>query len=351
MGFKVLGRAGTSKMLFDFEIYQGGDGTRSPLGQGGDVVMKLVFTLAKISNYKIYADNLFTSVLLLEKLLGWGLKYTGAVRQNQLPNCNINGEKELKKEGRGSFDFRVKDTYNILAVRWFDNQAVTLLLTHTCVEPLRMAGRWDKKAKKRIDVFMPAIVADYNNHIGGIDILDPFLLPDKQILPQRKFQAIVAECLVSVDSDKKRGRRASSNPLITKQKVVNIPCADVKKDQVVHWPAKSKKRGRLTLLPHDLYFAAQQSYWLNLFTYSIEIPSLDVFLSAVTCNLAFSTPGVYFIFTKYFEYVKTKLFMDVKKLFRKICCYNTATKSSQSLEKPKLEHSGSSKQVPSKYRT
>ncbi|XP_067950260.1 piggyBac transposable element-derived protein 3-like [Watersipora subatra] len=115
--FKVWGRAGTSGMLFDFDIYQGDDGTRSHLGQGGDVVMKLVSTLAKNSNYKIYADNLFTSVPLLEKLLGWGLQYTGTVRQNRLSNCNIKGEKELKKEGRGSFDFRVEDTHNISAVR------------------------------------------------------------------------------------------------------------------------------------------------------------------------------------------------------------------------------------------
>ncbi|XP_067945032.1 piggyBac transposable element-derived protein 2-like [Watersipora subatra] len=274
-------------MLFDFNIYQGGDGTRSYLGQGGDVVMKLFSTLAKNSNYKIYADNSFTSVPLLEKLLRWELQYTGTVRQNWLLNCNIKGEKELKKEGRGSFDFRVEDTHNILAVRWFDNRAVTLLFAHTCVEPLRMAGRWDKKAKKRIDVSMPAIVADYNNHMGGIDILDSFLakyrfrirsrrwyiylfchflsvalvnswlmykrecrllqLPDKKMLLQRKFQAIVAECLVSVDSDKKRGRRTSSNPLITKQKVVNILCADVRKDQVAHWPAKSETRGRCKL--------------------------------------------------------------------------------------------------------
>ncbi|XP_067947513.1 piggyBac transposable element-derived protein 3-like [Watersipora subatra] len=116
-GFKVWGRAGTSEMLFVFDIYQGGDDTRSHLGQGGDVVMKLVSTLAKNSNYKIYADNLFTSVPLLDKLLGWGLQYTGTVRQNRLPNCNIKGEKELKKEGRGIFDFRVEDTHNILAVR------------------------------------------------------------------------------------------------------------------------------------------------------------------------------------------------------------------------------------------
>ncbi|XP_067939722.1 piggyBac transposable element-derived protein 2-like [Watersipora subatra] len=137
--FKVWGRAGTSGMLFD--IYQGGDGTRSHLDQGGDVVMKLVLTLEKNSTYKIYADNLFTSVPLLEKLLGWGLQNTGTVRQNQLLNCNIKGEKELKKESRGSFDFRVKDTPKISAVRWFDNRAVTMLSTHTCVEPLHMARR------------------------------------------------------------------------------------------------------------------------------------------------------------------------------------------------------------------
>ncbi|XP_067942691.1 growth hormone secretagogue receptor type 1-like [Watersipora subatra] len=88
----------------------------------------------------------------------------------------------------------------------------------------------------------------------------------------------------------------------------------------------------VTLLPHDLYYAARQSSGLDLSTYSVDVLTTDVVLAALTCTNAFSTPVVYLIFNKYFR-------MDVKKLFRKICCYNTATKSSQSLEKPEQMNS------------
>ena len=56
-----------NKILQDFYVYQVGDGKRTQLGQGDDVVVKLVSTLPQKSKYKIYADNLFTSVPLMEK--------------------------------------------------------------------------------------------------------------------------------------------------------------------------------------------------------------------------------------------------------------------------------------------
>ena len=56
-----------NKILQDFYVYQVGDGKRTQLGQGDDVVVKLVSTLPQKSNYKIYADNLFTSVPRMEK--------------------------------------------------------------------------------------------------------------------------------------------------------------------------------------------------------------------------------------------------------------------------------------------
>ena len=63
-GFKIWGRAGPSGILYDFDVYQGGSGERTALGQGGDVIMKLTSTLPEHKNHKIYADNLFTSVPL-----------------------------------------------------------------------------------------------------------------------------------------------------------------------------------------------------------------------------------------------------------------------------------------------
>lgn len=173
-GFKIWGRAGVSGILYDFDVYQGGDGTRTELGQGADVVLKLTSTLPQHCNYKIYADNLFTGLPLIAELNSRGIVYTGTVRQNRLHGCQLKDEKEMKKEGRGAYDYKIEENNNIVAVRWYDNKAVTLLSTHTGVQPLGQAKRWDKKQKQHVNIPMPAVIHDYNQHMGGIDLLDGF---------------------------------------------------------------------------------------------------------------------------------------------------------------------------------
>ena len=66
------------------DVYQGGDGNRSELGQGADVVLQLAASLPSHQNFKIYADNFFTSVPLVEKLMERGMHYVGTVRPNRL---------------------------------------------------------------------------------------------------------------------------------------------------------------------------------------------------------------------------------------------------------------------------
>ncbi|XP_067940611.1 piggyBac transposable element-derived protein 3-like [Watersipora subatra] len=133
-GFKIWGRCGVDGLLFDFDVYQGGDGQRSELGQGADVVLKLTSTLPSGKSYKVFADNLFTSVPLLIKLQEHGIYYTGTVRQNRLAGCTLTDEKSLKKRGRGAYDWKVEENSNIAAVRWYDNRGVTLLSTETAVQ-------------------------------------------------------------------------------------------------------------------------------------------------------------------------------------------------------------------------
>ena len=56
---KIWARADTQSILYDFEDYQGGDRTRTELGQRANVVLRLTSTLHSRINYKIYADNYF----------------------------------------------------------------------------------------------------------------------------------------------------------------------------------------------------------------------------------------------------------------------------------------------------
>ncbi|KAF3856671.1 hypothetical protein F7725_017394 [Dissostichus mawsoni] len=176
-GFKMWVRTGISGMICDFDVYQGSvDGIRakSEFGLSGDVVMKLASTLPECQNYKIYADNYFTCVPLVVKLLDRGIHYVGTARQVSLPNCNLEDEKSLKEKGTGSFDTRVEANHNICAVKWYDSRAVTLVSSFAGPDPVQKIQRWDKANKTYVEVERPSIVGTYNKYMGGVDLLDSF---------------------------------------------------------------------------------------------------------------------------------------------------------------------------------
>lgn len=177
-------------MMCDFDVYQGSNNgirAKSELGLSGDVVMKLASTLPEGQNYKIYADNYFTSVPLIEKLLDHGIHYVGTARQVRLPNCNLEDDKSLKKKGRGTFDYRVEVKHNISAVKWYDNRAVTLVSSFAGTEPVQKIQRWDKANKTYIEVERPYIVGTYNKYMGGVDLLDSFTAKYKFPLKSRRW--------------------------------------------------------------------------------------------------------------------------------------------------------------------
>ena len=54
-------------------------------------------------NFKLYFDNYFYSELLLRLKMN-GFWAVGTIRQDRMRGCKLKSEKELKKEGRGSFN-------------------------------------------------------------------------------------------------------------------------------------------------------------------------------------------------------------------------------------------------------
>ena len=119
-------------------MYQGkGEGIKSAdsIGMGGDVVPKPVSTLGP-NNYKIFADNYFTSLALVNALKEKFLWFVGTVRSNRLKGCELKCEKELKKNGRGSVHYQVETTSGIIALRWFDNKTVDVVSSFVGVEPM-----------------------------------------------------------------------------------------------------------------------------------------------------------------------------------------------------------------------
>lgn len=177
-GFKLWGRAGSSGTLFEFEIYQGelqskeGETAEPQISKSSDVVLRMTRNIPVGQNFKVFADNYFTSLSLVETLKANGIFYVGTVRINRLKGCALKDEKSLKKDGRGAFDELVEMNSGAVAVRWFDNRSVDLLSSYIGVNPVSNVQRYDKKNKKMITVPRPAIVKEYNKFMGGIDLHD-----------------------------------------------------------------------------------------------------------------------------------------------------------------------------------
>ena len=173
-GIKVFARAGASGFCYDFEIYVGKGTVASETGIGisGDVVLRLTERLPVGENYKVFMDNWFTSYQLIVELKKKGLLSVGTVRQNRIPGCVLKKDDELKKKGRGSYDFRTEQGQNIIAVKWFDNRAVHLISSYAGINPVGSTRRWSLKDKQFITVDQPSIVKEYNKFMGGVDLHD-----------------------------------------------------------------------------------------------------------------------------------------------------------------------------------
>ena len=96
-------------------------------------------------------------------------------------------KKDLKKQGRGSFDFQVDIASNVVAVRWYDNQSVNLVSSYVSIEPLHTVRRYDRSLKEKINVKQPNIVHVYNQYMGGIDKLDMMCALYKPRLRTRRW--------------------------------------------------------------------------------------------------------------------------------------------------------------------
>lgn len=168
-GFKLWGHAGETGILYQFEVYQGQSTEKYEFGLGGDTVLSMCSGLPSAEDFKVAADNFFSSLALVEELTCKGIQYVGTLRQNRLKDCPVMDEKNLKKLGQGSHDHRTDNDKSLAVVRWFDRKAVTLVSNFMSVDPVEKIKRYDRRAKKHIDVPRPRIVGVYNSFMGGID--------------------------------------------------------------------------------------------------------------------------------------------------------------------------------------
>lgn len=90
-GYKIYVLSGVSGQIYDFEVHSGHesqtlDTTLSEIecGKSGNVVVRLLRTVPRQMNYKIYYDNWFTNCDLQLYLLSQGILSVGTVRPNRV---------------------------------------------------------------------------------------------------------------------------------------------------------------------------------------------------------------------------------------------------------------------------
>lgn len=285
VGVKVFVRCSSDGMAHDFEVYQGRgtgiDPAYSHLGLGGSVVMRLVENLPHHLNLKCFFDNYFTSVLLLRELKEIGILATGTIRSNRLLGCKLKGEKEMKREERGTMDSKVTEEGDVVLVRWKDNNLVNVASTQCGVGDTGLARRWSASRKEYIDIECPQSIIEYNRYMGGVDKLDFVMslyplrskttkwpvrvishfvsfalanswleylrdataegLPRKSTKDMLEFQTDVALSLVFCNkpAEKKRGRPSLETAQKTSKPAHNaepLPTNSVRFDGNEHWP-------------------------------------------------------------------------------------------------------------------
>lgn len=172
-GFKIFVRAGVSGMVYDFLVYTGKStfgaeqGPAKELGLRASVVVELCKTINNPMECVVYFDNFFTTLPLIVHLNeSLGLRSLGTIHKNRLKGCHLEDDHKLKRQGRGSFDYRVDNEAKVAIVKWFDNKAVTLASSCAAVSPVKEVRWFSKEQKKRVGVTCPNIVTQYNVHMG-----------------------------------------------------------------------------------------------------------------------------------------------------------------------------------------
>ena len=117
-------RAGESGIMYDFFLYSGSSSKLKCIGS--NVVMKLLETLPKGENYKLFFDNWFCTLDLLLQLKEMKILTIATIRMDRIKGCPLVAEKDLKKQGRGSTCYMVDLNSGITVLRWFDNKCVQI---------------------------------------------------------------------------------------------------------------------------------------------------------------------------------------------------------------------------------
>lgn len=95
----------------------------------------------------VFFDNFFSSYSLLIDLTNKNIRACGSVRENRMEKCPLIATTQIKKQDRGSYDYRSDE--NIVCVKWNDNSLATVTSNSYGVNPYHTVTRKVKSENKK----------------------------------------------------------------------------------------------------------------------------------------------------------------------------------------------------------
>ena len=168
-GFKMWCRCDSkSGCLFKFDLYTGKKCGHVQYGLGEAVVLQLTEKIRNIGCH-IFIDNFFNSPALQTMLLQNKIFSAGTVIANRknLPKANVPSDKSMKRGDVACFT-----SNGIFYVKWMDKKAAYMVSNYLSAFPTTEIKRRKKGSCQKESFKCPAVVKQYNEYMGGVDIMD-----------------------------------------------------------------------------------------------------------------------------------------------------------------------------------
>ena len=119
------------------------------------------------TNCFVYFDNYFTSPTLIAKLLDKGIYAAGTVKANRKHMPALKNDKQMK---RGEHDWMA--CKEVTVTKLMDNKPVLLLSNCHDSRVAQQIERRVKGSKEKLKISCPALIHDYNQYMGGVNLAD-----------------------------------------------------------------------------------------------------------------------------------------------------------------------------------